>query len=92
MTKTCKVESDTIFEIHEPTNIGIDTKLMFLSSIVSDILHPKNWYGGHFKWPLSPPQVESGWGPPLKQVIGAYTRHVPNSVIISENANSTWMN
>ena len=38
-----------------------------------------------------PPQDESGWGPTIKVVIGAYTRHVPNSVLVSQNANSKEM-
>ena len=61
MTKAWYIETDTIFEIIGPKNIGIDTKLKFISPIVSDIHHFEKWYGGHFeKWPLSPLQIESG--------------------------------
>ena len=72
-----------------PDNIDIDTKIKFLSPIVSNIRHFENWYGGHFeKIPLPPLQIESGEGPTLKKIIGTHTRNVPNSVLVSQIANS----
>ena len=42
MTKAWYIETDTIFEIIGPENIGIDTKIKFISPIVSNIRHFEN--------------------------------------------------
>ena len=71
MTKAWYIETDTIFEIIGPENIGIDTKIKFQPPIVRYIRHFENLYGGYFeKWPV---QIESALGPTLKRVIGAYS-------------------
>ena len=48
MTTAWFIETYTIFEIIGPENIGRDTKIKFLSPIVSKIRHFENLYGGHF--------------------------------------------
>ena len=61
MTKAWFIKSETIFEIIGPENIGIDTKIKFLSTIVSNIRHFENWYGGHFEKMAASAAIDRIW-------------------------------
>ena len=56
-----------IFGFLGPENIGIDTKIQFLSILLADIGDNQNLHVGHFEKCLPhPAQVKSSWGHLLK--------------------------
>ena len=61
MTKAWFIKSDTIFEIIGPENIGIDTTIKFLSTIVSNIRHFENCTAAILKKMAAPAAIDKIW-------------------------------